>query len=254
MIHLNSLVLFLSKRCENTYGENNRKTCVCGTVDPTFDQILEGKEKAAWEALKSVVRGFLGSKKDKNYRQLLKELLQNFHDIGCNMFLKIHPNVLREKLKAESEDSLQVDKESDFALKQMAAILLIAAERYFEERDFTKLYQTSMLAFGLCPSGFTSAEAMETFKVIRYIYEMTRDPDFVFPLAPTHQRILRRFFRKEGRAWSKYVLPPDDDDDDDEETSISQPWGLMALVSSLAALTCKIMGSRHDTTKDCLSG
>ncbi|GFY63774.1 uncharacterized protein TNIN_182201 [Trichonephila inaurata madagascariensis] len=31
--------------------------------DPTFPPILEGKEKAAWEAFKSVVRGFLDSKK-----------------------------------------------------------------------------------------------------------------------------------------------------------------------------------------------
>ncbi|GFX70950.1 hypothetical protein TNCV_1689331 [Trichonephila clavipes] len=73
-------------------------------------------------------------------------------------------NVLREKLNAESEDSLKVNKKDDFALKQMCALLLIAAEQYFEERDFTKLYQTLMLAVGLCPNHFKSADAMETFK------------------------------------------------------------------------------------------
>ncbi|GFT70565.1 uncharacterized protein TNCV_1133231 [Trichonephila clavipes] len=33
---------------------------------------------------------FLGSKKDENYQQLVKELLQKFHDLGCSMYLKIH--------------------------------------------------------------------------------------------------------------------------------------------------------------------
>ncbi|GFW63163.1 uncharacterized protein TNCV_581031 [Trichonephila clavipes] len=37
--------------------------------DPTFDQILEAKEKAAWDAFKSAVREFPGSKKKK--RELL---------------------------------------------------------------------------------------------------------------------------------------------------------------------------------------
>ncbi|GFV00598.1 uncharacterized protein TNCV_915381 [Trichonephila clavipes] len=40
--------------------------------DPALHQILKEKEKAhtAWEAFKSVVRGFLGRKKDENYSQL----------------------------------------------------------------------------------------------------------------------------------------------------------------------------------------
>ncbi|GFX70961.1 hypothetical protein TNCV_1689441 [Trichonephila clavipes] len=47
---------------------------------------------------------------------------------------------------------------------------------------------------------------------------MTRDPQFIFPLAPTHQRILRRFFRNEGSFWRKYVTSPND-----EEELISEP-------------------------------
>ncbi|GFY75401.1 hypothetical protein TNIN_321651 [Trichonephila inaurata madagascariensis] len=58
--------------------------------EPALDQILEGKEKAAWEAFKSVVREFLGNKKYEIYQQLVKELQQKFHDQGCNMSLKIH--------------------------------------------------------------------------------------------------------------------------------------------------------------------
>ena len=58
--------------------------------DPAFDQILERKEKAVWEAFKSVAWGFLGYKIGDNYQQFVKELLQKLHDLGCNMSLKIH--------------------------------------------------------------------------------------------------------------------------------------------------------------------
>ncbi|KAJ4430079.1 hypothetical protein ANN_22288 [Periplaneta americana] len=58
--------------------------------DPAFDQVLEGKEKEAWEALKGVIHGFLGNKRDDNYTQLVTMLLQKYHQLGCNMSLKIH--------------------------------------------------------------------------------------------------------------------------------------------------------------------
>ena len=43
--------------------------------DPAFDQVLEGKEKEAWEAFKGVVRGFLGNRRDDNYLHLVIVLL-----------------------------------------------------------------------------------------------------------------------------------------------------------------------------------
>lgn len=58
--------------------------------DPAFDMILTGNEKRAWEAFKGVVHGFLGNKRDDNYTALVKELLQAYHQLGCNMSLKIH--------------------------------------------------------------------------------------------------------------------------------------------------------------------
>ena len=58
--------------------------------NPAFDQILARKEKAAWEAFKRMVPGFLGSKKDENYQQLVKELLEKFYDLACNISLKIY--------------------------------------------------------------------------------------------------------------------------------------------------------------------
>ena len=53
--------------------------------DTAFYQILEWKEKIAWEDFKIVVRRFLGSRKDQNYQQLVKELLQMVHDLECNI-------------------------------------------------------------------------------------------------------------------------------------------------------------------------
>ncbi|KAJ4436765.1 hypothetical protein ANN_16897 [Periplaneta americana] len=58
--------------------------------DPAFDQVSEGKEKEVWEAFKGVIHGFLGNKRDDNYTQLVTVLLQKYHQLGCNMSLKIH--------------------------------------------------------------------------------------------------------------------------------------------------------------------
>ena len=58
--------------------------------NPAFDLILEGREKEAWEALKGVIHGFLGNKREDNYTQLITRLLQKYHQLKCKMSLKIH--------------------------------------------------------------------------------------------------------------------------------------------------------------------
>ncbi|GFR30006.1 tetratricopeptide repeat protein 14 [Trichonephila clavata] len=125
-------------------------------------------------------------------------------------------NVLRGSLTAafdDTKDSLNLDQKSIIAKKQMSALLVVAAEKYFERRDFTKLYKTLLVAIGLNPSHFKGPAALEAFKVVRYIYKMTRDPKFSFPFAPTHQKILNHFFKKEGSVHRKFVLPPNYEDD-----------------------------------------
>ena len=47
--------------------------------DPAFDEVLKGPEKETWEALKGVICGFLGNKRDYNYIQLVTVLLQKYH-------------------------------------------------------------------------------------------------------------------------------------------------------------------------------
>ncbi|GFX31140.1 uncharacterized protein TNCV_2026431 [Trichonephila clavipes] len=48
------------------------------------------KGKNAWNSFKLVVKGFLGNKKDPNYKSLVAELLQNYKILGCNISVKVH--------------------------------------------------------------------------------------------------------------------------------------------------------------------
>ncbi|GFY31598.1 uncharacterized protein TNCV_4199101 [Trichonephila clavipes] len=58
--------------------------------DETFVTKMGMKEKNAWNSFKLVVTGFLGNKKDLNYKALFSELLQNYKILGCNMSDKVH--------------------------------------------------------------------------------------------------------------------------------------------------------------------
>ena len=49
--------------------------------DPTFDLVLEGREKEAWGTLKRVIHAFLGNKRDDNYTQLITTFLQEYHQL-----------------------------------------------------------------------------------------------------------------------------------------------------------------------------
>ncbi|GFY04993.1 uncharacterized protein TNCV_561251 [Trichonephila clavipes] len=58
--------------------------------DETFVTKMEMKEKNAWNSFKLVVTGFLGNKRDPNYKALVAELLQNYKILSCNMSVKVH--------------------------------------------------------------------------------------------------------------------------------------------------------------------
>lgn len=57
--------------------------------DETFVTRMELKEKNAWNSFK-LVTGFLGNKKDPNYKTLVADLLRNYKILGCNMSVKVH--------------------------------------------------------------------------------------------------------------------------------------------------------------------
>ena len=57
--------------------------------DEYFDKLLQGDEKTAWDSFKVVVRVVLGNRGAQNYEELVKNRLQSYQKLGCNMSLKI---------------------------------------------------------------------------------------------------------------------------------------------------------------------
>lgn len=58
--------------------------------DTEFENVMEDKEKHAWNAFKEVVHKFLGNYKDPNYVEIVENMLEKFRILGCNMSIKIH--------------------------------------------------------------------------------------------------------------------------------------------------------------------
>lgn len=48
------------------------------------------KERGAWLSFVPVMENFLSNKKDDNYEALVATSLPAFHDLGCNMSVKLH--------------------------------------------------------------------------------------------------------------------------------------------------------------------
>jgi len=55
-----------------------------------FENVMTPVEKNAWTSFKKVVKGFLGNKKESDYEKLVKDMLLNFKEVGCNMSVKLH--------------------------------------------------------------------------------------------------------------------------------------------------------------------
>ena len=53
-----------------------------------IDSLLE-EEKDAWTAF-DVVHNFPGNRKAENYEEMVRRLLRSYHQLGCNMSIKIH--------------------------------------------------------------------------------------------------------------------------------------------------------------------
>ena len=48
------------------------------------------QKKEAWQAFLGVVDGFLGNKKDPNYKEIVKKLIKSYQNMGCRMSVKLH--------------------------------------------------------------------------------------------------------------------------------------------------------------------
>lgn len=58
-------------------------------LDETFNTHLKKKEKFAFESVKKVCDKFLGKYRSEDYVQVINDL-RHYHDMGCNMSLKVH--------------------------------------------------------------------------------------------------------------------------------------------------------------------
>lgn len=51
---------------------------------------MNEKEKAAYLSFKIIVTGFIGNKKDANYKFIVANMTNNFKQLGCNMSQKVY--------------------------------------------------------------------------------------------------------------------------------------------------------------------
>ena len=58
--------------------------------DQNFTTSMTAVEKRAWEAFVSVVKNSLGNEKAENYKDVVETMLQSYHNLGCNMSIKVH--------------------------------------------------------------------------------------------------------------------------------------------------------------------
>ena len=58
--------------------------------DDMFDSLLQGDEKKACDAFRLVSINFLGNIRAENYKELIEDMLSLYHNLGCNMSLKMH--------------------------------------------------------------------------------------------------------------------------------------------------------------------
>ena len=58
--------------------------------DTDFEEFLNLKELRAWEAFKSVCRGFFGNTRIPDYQACIEKFLKSYEEMGCRVSLKIH--------------------------------------------------------------------------------------------------------------------------------------------------------------------
>ena len=58
--------------------------------DKNFMARMTAAVALAWVAFTNVVQGFLGNKKDDNYKEIVDELLLSLRGFGCRMSIKLH--------------------------------------------------------------------------------------------------------------------------------------------------------------------
>ena len=73
-------------------------------LDETFITHLKRKEKLAFESFKKGCDNFLGNHRSEGYVKVVNDLLSHYHDMRCNMSLKVH--VLHYHLESDLQKIL----------------------------------------------------------------------------------------------------------------------------------------------------
>lgn len=58
--------------------------------DINFTSHMTTTEKSAWDSFYKVSKNFLGNNKSSNYKEMVSEMVKNYHALGCNMSIKLH--------------------------------------------------------------------------------------------------------------------------------------------------------------------
>ena len=59
-------------------------------TDQEFTRKMNDKERTAWFSFVAVMANFFGNKKADNYETLVANMMSAFHNLGCNLSVKLH--------------------------------------------------------------------------------------------------------------------------------------------------------------------
>jgi hypothetical protein len=59
-------------------------------MDDSFTDTMTEIEEVTWNTLKEVLKTFLGNIKNPLYKEIVRNMLDKFKILGCNMSLKLH--------------------------------------------------------------------------------------------------------------------------------------------------------------------
>lgn len=88
-VYINSLSYYL-KSFHTASGVLNGPDIRKLMKTQSFDAELTGYELIGWNAIKRVIKGFLGNNRSNTYKMDVTEMLYAFEKLGVNMSLKIH--------------------------------------------------------------------------------------------------------------------------------------------------------------------
>ncbi|GFV05484.1 uncharacterized protein TNCV_226951 [Trichonephila clavipes] len=143
------------------------------------------KEGECFKYLCEQFPGFLGNKKDPNYKALVAELLQNYKILGCNMSVKVHflhshldyfPENLGAVSKEQGERFHQDIKETERRYQGRLNVNMMADYCWMLKRESSQEHSRKMCEFPVINAfPFFSRFRGEFFACRRGVYHVARE-------------------------------------------------------------------------------